>query len=242
MDQILENHKILESNCLAIMNFASGAYDSLYAPELYVSERARFKKIKGEVDTYLSSILEETSSLACQRFSYTIILYMAYYFEAQIEEETFFSLVSYLLEEKQPKYSHFSPVIYLLQSERTFPPDVIQKISEKVEAEALEEGIERHTKAPYDLGYFFLRREETPENIKEKYLKIYNLIPYTELIESLEEFVNDLNSDLCDQQITDISQIKGNKYLEWDYHYYQVMQEYVRKRNPHKGKVKNHNG
>ena len=239
MEQVIENLDILERKCLEVMNFASGAFFGLYAADLYQSEKMRIRKLKKELDDSLASVLREFHLLDSSAFSYTTILYTIYYFEKQLEEETFLSLASSLLERKQPEYLYFSPIIYLLQSERTFSPDIIRKISEKIENEELEEEIKNHTQAPYDISYFFLRREETPEDMKEKYLKRYDAIPFDELRESLGEFIEDFNSDLWNQQITNVSQIKGNKSLEWDYHYYQTMQKYVTKRRE---KVKHKKG
>lgn len=242
MNQLLENQGILEKKCLHIMNFASGAYYSLYSPDVYLSQMNMIQKEKEEVDIYLLSLLKDGSILENQELSYTTVLYIIYYLENQIEEKTFVSLISYLLEKKQPEYFYFSPIVYLLQSESVLPPDVICKISKKIETDALEEDIEKHTEPPYDLGYFFLRREETPVDIKKKYLEIYDLMSYNKLKKSLESFIDDFNSDLCNHKITDISQIKGNRVLEWDYCYYQVMQEYVKKRNVNKKKMKSHKG
>lgn len=238
MEQLIENSDILERKCLEIMKFASGAFYSFYSTNLYRSEIKRIEQLKKEVDESLLSILGDSCSLNSSDFSYTTILYTIYYFESQLEEDAFLSLVFSLLERKQPEYIYFSPIVYLLQSERMLSSDIIRKIPEKIEKEGLEKQIEEHAKAPYDIGYFFLRREETPEDIKKKYLKEYDLIPFDELKESLEEFMNDFNSDLRNEHITDYSQIKGNKVLEWDYHYYQVMQEYVTKRISTKEKVK----
>lgn len=242
MGQLMENPDILERKCLEIMKFASGAYYNLYAASLYRSERMRIKQLKKEVDDSLLSILGDSCSFNSSDFSYTTILYTIYYFESQLEEETFHSLVTSLLERKQPEYPYFSPIIYLLQSERKLPIDIIRRISEKIEKGGLGTQIEEHAQAPYDIRYFFLRREETPEDIKEKYLREYDFIPFDELKESLEEFMNDFNSDLQNEHITDFSQIKGNKVLEWDYHYYQVIQEYITKRVSTKEKVKNKKG
>lgn len=228
----------LEKKCFEIMNFASGAFYSLCSASLYVKEEKRVKQLKEEVDDFLQSILKDSSFMNQGNFSYTTILYTIYYFEKELTEETFSFLVSSLIERKQPIYSNFSPMIYLLQTERALKSNTIRRISEKIEREDLEKEIEPHARAPYDLAYFFLRRGETPKDVVKKYLKKYDFLSFSILKTSLGEFMDDFNSDLQNQQITNISQIKGNKNLEWDYQYYQVMKEYISKRKDVKEKIK----
>lgn len=237
MNEVAGNDR-LEKKCFEIMNFASGAFFSLCSASLYVKEGKRVTQLKEEVDDFLQSILKDSSFMNQGNFSYITILYTIYYFEKELTEETFSFLTSSLIERKQPIYSNFSPMIYLLQTERELKSNTIRKISEKIEREDLEKEIEQHARAPYDFAYFFLRRGETPKDVVKKYLKKYDFLPFSILKTSLEEFIDDFNSDLQDQQITDISQIKGNKNLEWDYQYYQVMQEYVSKREAVKEKIK----
>ncbi len=237
MNEIAENDR-LEKKCFEIMNSASGAFYSLCSTSLYVKEGKRVKQIKEEVDDFLQSILKDSSFMNWDNFSYTTILYIIYYFEKELTEETFSFLTSSLIERKQPTYLNFSPMIYLLQTERALSSHTIRRISEKIEREDLAKEIEPHTRTPYDFAYYFLRRGETPKDVVEKYLKKYDSLPFSILKTSLDEFMDDFNSDLQNEQITNISQIKGNKNLEWDYQYYQVMKEYISKRKDVKEKIK----
>lgn len=227
---ISRNDKSLEKSCFDIFHTASAKMDNLYSLEMYASERKRIESLRREVDEYICNHLSEENFIKDLTSSYITALYVVHYLEGVIDNDTFLLLMEYLIDEKMPKYHSFSPILCLLQVEKKLPEELLRKLSSKIENENLREEFNEENKMPYDEKYFFLRRMELPEDLKGKYLTMYDSVNMENLKKSLEIFMCDLNNELYEQEIMNPSEIGSEQPLAWDYNFYLVINEYIKKR------------
>lgn len=227
---ISRNDKSLEKSCFDIFYTTSATMDNLYSLEMYASERKRIESLRREVDEYICNHLSEEDFIKNLTSSYIIALYVVHYLEGIIDNDTFLLLMEYLIDEKMPKYHSFSPILCLLQVEKKLPEELLRKLSSKIENENLREEFNEKNKMPYDEKYFFLRRIELPEDLKGRYLTMYDSIDMECLKEFLKTFMCDLNNELHEQKIMDLKEIGSEQPLAWDYNFYLVIKKYIKNR------------
>ena len=226
--------KQLSNRCYNVLNFYYGNLDSFYAPETWIVAKKRILEEHNLLNQYiLAHIKEEKFQKEIDRL-YTIQLYCVVYLEEELENGFFLELVNKLLSLPIPDYYVFSPILLILLSNSDLTEELVEKIYEKIRNEILP--TEYHSTCglgnpPYDYRYHILKREETSKSLVSKILNSYDEVSLEELKEYFQTVLWDMNEQLVDQKIKRIEDIKGNKELERDFHYFQIIQEYIKNRN-----------
>lgn len=221
----------LNKKCREILYFLYGNVERLYSLELYTKETKRLTTVQEEVKKALVEQINKETFMSKIKQSPYIALYLINNPEETLTKETWDSLVKIVIEHSTIETSFKSPLLILLMTKKDLKEDTIKTIYKKIQT-IQEQAIPIDLGTlPYDYKYYILRRKETDPDTQASILTHYDQIPCHTLVEKIEEFVFDLNEQLEKHKIKNLKEIQGNKELERDYHYFQIMQKYFSSRS-----------